>query len=748
MLEKKVKVKDLAEKYGLSTKEIIKELELEGISVRNAVSNIPSDMLDLVEDHFMRLKKGEETAATPEPSSGPESATPEPATDKALPVEAALPAVDEEEELEVLLGVDETEEMRREKRHHARKHLEESEKAAKEKKRKELAANKQHIEPTAPIQLASLPTEIHIKPPVVVKSLAEALGKKPNEVISTLMAMNVFASINQVIEPDVAVALCGKLGVTLVVERREKKDDHVVEEHIAPEEIKLEDKPEDLRFRPPIVVFMGHVDHGKTSLQDAIRKTNVAGGEAGGITQHIGASSVTINGKAITFIDTPGHEAFTAMRARGADVTDIAVLVVAADDGFMPQTVEALNHARAAKIPIIVAENKIDLPGANHERILLQMQQNNLMAEEWGGEVGVVKVSAKTGEGINSLLERIILESEMLELKSNYERPAQAVILEAQLEQGLGPTANVLVRTGTLRIGDPILCGDYYGKVKTMIDFQGNRVKECGPSTAVKVVGLSGVPEAGAKLVVCKNEKETKLIAEERASKSRTEQLTKIPGASVDDLFAQISGDKKSRLRLILKTDVRGSAEAIVDSLSKLPADKISVDIILQSVGAITENDVLLAAASKAILVGFHVRVNPGVNPLAKREGVDIRLYSIIYELLADITDALEGRLEPERREKEVGSARILKIFALNKGPKVCGCMVEKGSVRIGVKARVYRNSELIFNGEVRSLRRFQDDVREVKQGLECGIRLENFLDFVEGDIIQFYEIELKKATL
>ena len=567
------------------------------------------------------------------------------------------------------------------------------------------------------------------------------------------MMMNVLASINQMLEPPVAVELAAKMGFTLVIDKR-GKEEHVQKDAgsqsaDAPEEIEFADNPKDIIARQPIVTFMGHVDHGKTSLQDAIRKTRVAAGEAGGITQHIGASIAHCGNKSVTFVDTPGHEAFTAMRARGANVTDIVVLVVAADDGFMPQTIEAMNHAKAAKVPIIVAMNKIDLPNANPDKVLLNMQQNGLMPEDWGGTIGVVKVSAKTGQGIDDLLERILLEAEMLELKGNPKRPAEAFVLESQLEQGYGPTASIVVKNGTLHVGDPIICGEYYGKVKGLIDHRGQRIKSAGPSTPVKIVGLSGVPDAGTKLVVCKSEKEAKEIGEARSASKRVETLSgKGGGMTLDDLFSQMENGKRNTLKVVVKTDVCGSSEAIVESLKKLPSEKISVEVLHAAVGAITESDVQLAASSNAIVIGFHVRVNPGVNDLAKKENVEIRLYSIIYELLEDIKDAMAGRLEPDKREKELGVAHILKIFELSRGPKICGCMVDKGVVKVGSKSRVFRKGELIFNGEVRSLRRFQDDVKEVRQGMECGIKLDNFLDFDVGDVIQFYEIELKKATL
>ena len=712
-----IKVKAFADKYGLTSKEVLKELAAQGYdNIRTASNNMPMEDLPLIESYFDELieKRNPQSALIEEVESRMESRSG---------------------------GQNKNKKRSGEEQNQGGKRDKNFGKGGK-------------FPPRDNGSSADIPAggEIHIKPPVVVKALADAMGKRPNEVISSLMMMNVLASINQTIDTEIAQKVAEKMGFTLVVDSKRDKDEHQKKEEteeVDPEDMEYDDSPKDLKPRPPIVTFMGHVDHGKTSLQDAIRKTHVAAGEAGGITQHIGASSVVLDGKAITFVDTPGHEAFTQMRARGANVTDIVVLVVAADDGFMPQTIEAMNHALAAKVPIVVAMNKCDLPDADTQKILLHMQQNNLMSEDWGGTVAAIPVSAKTGAGIDDLLERILLEAEMLELQANAKRPGLAYVLESQLEQGLGATASVVVKNGSLRVGDPIICGEYYGKIKTLIDFRGKRVAVAPPSTPVKVVGLSGVPEAGTRMAVCKNINEAKQLAETRSDSNRIEALSsKTAGASLEDLFSQMDDSKKNSLKVIVKSDVRGSSEAIVESLKKLPSEKISVDVLHTGVGAITENDVLLAASSDAIVVGFHVRVNPGVNDLAKKSNVEIRLYSIIYELIEDITDALAGRLEPEKREKDIGTVKILKIFQLSKGPKICGCMVEKGVARTGAKARVFRNNELIFNGEVRSLRRYQDDVKEVHQGLECGIRLDNFMDFTEGDIIQLYEIELKKATL
>ncbi len=593
--------------------------------------------------------------------------------------------------------------------------------------------------------------EVQLKPPFIVKNLADALNKKPSEIIKALMTFNVLASINQTVDVKVAEKLCESFGISLVIDKREidtHKKNIKDEEEISAELQPIDDNPEDLVERPPVVTFLGHVDHGKTSIQDAIRKTNIVKGEAGGITQHTGASVTEHAGKKIVFIDTPGHEAFTAMRARGANTTDIAILVVAADDGFMPQTIEAMNHAKAAGVPIIVAINKIDLPSADPGKVLLHMQQNNLMSEDWGGEVGTVKVSAITGEGLNDLLERISLEAELLELKANPKRRAEGVVIEAELESGMGVTANLLVQKGTLKQGDVILCGQYYGKAKAIIDSTEKRVKSIGPSMPVKILGLSGVPTAGAKFIVCKTEKEAAEIAKKRGTIIRTEGLTKTTATSLEDLFVTFDSKNRNDLNIVLKTDVQGTAEAIIDSLAKLPSDKIKVNVIHSAVGSISDSDILLASASGAIVTGFHVKVNKGVNDVAKNENVEIRLYSIIYELIEDITDALEGRLAPDAREKQLGKARILKIFTPSKGPKICGCLVEEGNIKSGAKARVRRGDELIFNGTLQSLRRFQDDVKEVKTSQECGIRLDNFLDFQEGDIVEVYEVEFKKAKL
>ncbi|MDT8390703.1 MAG: translation initiation factor IF-2 [Lentisphaeria bacterium] len=592
---------------------------------------------------------------------------------------------------------------------------------------------------------------IHLKPPIIVRDLANALGSKPNQLIAELMMMNVFAAINQVVEPEIVGKICANHGYEFVPERREKRAKGSAKKKEpakkpAPKTVK---KPTGgTQARPPVVAFLGHVDHGKTSLLDAIRESRVALGEAGGITQHIGASIAEVHGQTITFLDTPGHEAFTAMRQRGANATDIVVLVVAADDGIMPQTKEAIAHARAADCPIVVAMNKIDLPNANPDKALMGLQQNDVQPEDWGGDVGVVQVSAINGTGIDELLERILLEAEMLELKGSPQKPAEGLVIEAQLETGMGPTANILVRDGTLRVGDALLAGPFYGKVKALIDARGQRVKSAGPSTPVKVLGLSGVPEAGESISCAANEKEAKAISEQRARESRTGELETRQSATLEDLFRQITEESQATLKMILKTDVRGSLEAIIDSLDKIESEKIRLDIIHKSVGEITENDILLASASGAVVVGFHVRVMPSVQKTAKQKGVEVRLYSIIYELLEDIESAMRGRLEPETRETPLGNAEIKQIFEIHKTGKICGCVVTKGSIRVGASARVTRQNELIYNGTIHTLKHFKDDVKEMRAGQECGIRLDNFEDFEVGDTVEVFSVEKVAAQL
>ena len=583
---------------------------------------------------------------------------------------------------------------------------------------------------------------IHLKTSITVKELAPLIGIKPFQVIADLMALQIFANINQTLELDTVAKLCDKHGFVLEREKKDTSKGHHKQE-VKVEVPREPEKPKEeaLKPRAPIVTFMGHVDHGKTSLLDAIRKSRVAAGEAGGITQHIGAYSVERNGQSITFLDTPGHAAFTAMRARGANVTDIVVLVVAADDGLMPQTIEAINHAKAAKVQILVAINKIDLPSANPDRVKTQLQDKGLTPEDWGGEIICVPVSATKGTGVNALLEMISLQSEVLELKSDPRATPRCTVIEAQLEQGRGPTATVIVRMGTLRVGDAFICGNYWGKIKQLISDTGKPVKEAGPAMPVKVLGLSGLPNAGDELVVMENERAARLLGEERLFEIRNSKLAAPQRATLENLFANIAEGQKPTLQIVLKGDVQGSVEALVGALKEIPQSKITLDIIHSAVGPITESDVLLGSASNAVIIGFSVKVENNASTVSKREGVQIKLYSIIYELIDQVKEAMAGMLEPELRETVIGHAEVRQVFDLTKG-KVAGCYVSDGRISRSARARVLRKKQPIYDGGIGTLRRFQDDVKEVRAGLECGIKLGDFSEYLPDDIIECYTLE------
>ena len=587
---------------------------------------------------------------------------------------------------------------------------------------------------------------ITLKPPIVVRELAEQLKRKPFQLIADLMELGVFANVNQRIEEDIAARICAKHGYRFEAEKRERGAGGV-HAPIREVELDVEDKIEDLKPRAPVVTIMGHVDHGKTTLLDVIRKSDVAAGEAGGITQHIGAYTISFPHperkgelQQITFLDTPGHAAFSSMRARGANVTDIVVLVVAANDGVMPQTLEALSHAQAAKAEIIVAVNKSDHPNANPMRVRQQLQEKGLVCEEWGGKTLFVDVSALTKQGVDKLLESILLQAEIMELKANPNRRAKGNVIESGLEPG-GPTATVLVRKGTLRLGDIVICGQYYGKVRALINEDNKRLKEAGPSVAVKLLGLNGVPEAGIEFSVVENEKEARDLAEQRAMEARALGQEARAKVTLETLFATISSTTAKVLKLVVKADTQGSVEAIVEALKKIESDKVSLEVIHSAVGTITESDVSLASASDAVILGFHTRIDNGVSDVAKREGVQIKLYAIIYELIDQVKEAMAGMLDPVLKDIVVGSAEVRKIFELSKGTPVAGCMVTAGRIVRG-KVRVMRRKGLIYEGVTQTLRRFQDEVNEVRAGMECGIRLEGFGDFQVGDVIECYTVE------
>ncbi len=583
---------------------------------------------------------------------------------------------------------------------------------------------------------------IHLKPPIILKALAQEMGLKPFQLISDLMEMNIFANINQTIEPDVVEKICVKHGFRFEAERREKGQGvHKVETVIAPPPPPVESPKNELKPRPPIITFMGHVDHGKTSLMDAIRRARVAAGEAGGITQHIGAYAVERNGARFTFIDTPGHKAFTEMRARGAKVTDIVVLVVAADDGLMPQTIEAINHAKAAGVTIVVAINKMDLPGANPDKVKTGLQSHDLVPEDWGGETICVPVSAIKGTGIDQLLEMIALQAEILELRASPTEVARGTVIEAQMEAGRGPTATVIISMGTLKRGAPFICGDHWGKVKALLDDRGAQVSEAPPSTPVKVLGFTGLPSAGDELVVMESERAARALSEDRLEAKRHEKLAAPERPTLENLFDQMAEDAKKVLNVVLKSDVQGSLEAIVQSLGEIHSEKIDLNIIHHAVGPISESDVLLASASNAVIVGFNVKVESAAAGTAKREGVQVKLYSIIYELLDQMKEAMAGMLDPELRETVLGHAVVRKVFDLSRGA-VAGCMVTDGRILRNGRARLLRARQPIYDGGIATLRRFQEDVKDVRSGLECGIRLGDFNEYEVDDVIECYQLD------
>ena len=579
-------------------------------------------------------------------------------------------------------------------------------------------------------------------PGMTVKEFAELIGQRPADIMRKLMDMGQMLTFNQTMNVDAAVIIAEENGVKIDVSM-EKAGEELLDSVVqTEEEVQLEP-------RPAVVTIMGHVDHGKTSLLDAIRQTKVAEGEAGGITQHIGAYTVAVRGKQVTFLDTPGHEAFTAMRGRGAKITDIVILVVAADDGVMPQTIEAINHAKAASVPIIVAINKIDKPGANADRVKNALSEHGLISESWGGDTIMVEVSAKEKTGLDTLLEMILLQSEVLELKADPHRMAKGVVVEAKLERGRGPVATVLVQSGTLRVGDVFVVGIFSGKVRALITHTGAKVQEAGPSIPVEVAGLPGVPSAGDVFQVVKDERVAREIAEDRARKQRTADLSGSAKVTLDDLFAKIKEGSVKELALVIKSDVQGSAEALTAGVEKLATAAVKLRVIHSGVGGITESDVLLAAASNAIIIGFNVRPEPKASTLAEQQGVDVRLYTIIYDAMAEIKAAMEGLLEPTLKERTLGRAEVRQVFTVSKAGVIAGAYVVDGTItRAAVGVRVLRDNVVVYEGKLGSLRRFKDDVREVQQGYECGISVENFNDIKAGDIIEAYAVDKIAAKL
>ena len=567
---------------------------------------------------------------------------------------------------------------------------------------------------------------------MTVSDFANILGVNVTEVIKKLMGLGKIMNINATIDFETAEIVALDYNKTL------KKDTTRDETNF--EELEIIDDAADLVSRPPVITIMGHVDHGKTTLLDTIRKTNVVAGEAGGITQHIGAYQIIYDDKPITFIDTPGHAAFTEMRARGASVTDIVIIIVAADDGVMPQTKEAIDHAKAAGVPIVVAVNKIDKPEANIERVMTEMSQNGVTPDEWGGDTLFVNISAKTGDGIPELLDNLLLISEMLELKANPNRYASGTVIESRLDKNAGVVSTVLIQNGTLRLGDAVVVGNYAGKIRTLKDDKGENLTSASPSMPVSITGISQSPAAGDKFMAFESEKKAKAISEERLAASRKKSMITNNSVSLDDLFGRIEAGEKE-INVVLKADVRGSEEAVKNSLLQLDVEGIKVNVIRSSIGAITESDVVLAAASNALIIGFNIRPNNTITQYAKEKGVDIRLYNIIYKVVEEMEAAMRGKLAPEYEEKVLGQAEVRKLFKFSKVGTIAGSYVVDGIIRRDAKARVIRDGVVIYDGNINTVAREKDQVKEVKQGLECGITIENFNDIKENDIIEDYEI-------
>lgn len=569
---------------------------------------------------------------------------------------------------------------------------------------------------------------------ITVDEISQKIGQTPANVIKVLFMLGTMVTINSSLDDEQVALICMEYGLEC------KKVVPVSEVNF--EDLEVVDDPKDLEPRPPVITIMGHVDHGKTTLLDHIRKSRVAEGEFGGITQHIGAYQVSVKGKKITFLDTPGHEAFTAMRARGAMITDIVIIVVAADDGVMPQTREAVDHALAAGVPIIVAVNKIDKPGADPQRIMTEVSELGLMPEEWGGDVPYVNISAKQGTGIDELLETVTVVAELAELKANPKRMAYGSVIEGRLDKGRGPVATLLIQNGTLRSGNPIVVGATYGRVRQLVDDRGREIKAAGPATPVEITGLNDVPEAGDKFMVFETEREARHVGEERAQKKIEEERNSTSAMSLDDLFSQMKSGEVVDLNIIVKADVNGTAEAVKSSLEKIDVEGARVNVIRSTVGAISESDILLASASKAIIYGFNVRPDANVRRKADEEGVEIRLHQVIYKMVEEIEAAMKGMLAPEMEEVVTGQAEIRHIYKVSKVGNIAGCYVTDGSIKRDCGIRLIREGIIVYEGKLASLKRFKDDAKEVNQGYECGLTIENYNDIKEGDIVEGYVMQ------
>lgn len=744
----KIRAYELSKAFGIPSKEIVKVLHDYEVSTKNHMSALSEYELDVIFEYYTQKNQVPDFSMY-EPQKKEEVEPVEPEITEEIPMEeieigrkvrmvdTRVNTVDldriDDEKIEELIPENVREEG-------GKKKQKINQKKKQQGKPQNARSKNQPEDLIKKTEKKKKVEKLHILIPetITVGELAERMKKPAAEVIKKLMLLGIMASVNENLDFDTASLIAEELGCTF-----EKEIILTDEEKLFND---VEDAPESLKPRSPVVVVMGHVDHGKTSLLDCIRNTNVTEGEFGGITQHIGAYRVRVGDKKITFLDTPGHEAFTAMRARGALVTDIAILVVAADDGIMPQTIEAINHARAAEVSIIVAINKIDKEGANPDRVRQELTEHGLVPEEWGGDTICVEVSAKKGTNIDQLLEMVLLVAEMKELKANPDRPAKGTVIEAQLDKGRGPVASVLVQNGTLRVGDLVVAGTAMGHVRAMNDDKGRSVKKAGPSIPVEILGLSEVPEGGDVFYVVEDERKARAVVENRKFKEKQERQKKTTAVSLDNLFEQIEAGKMKELSIIVKADVQGSVEAVRQSLERITNDEVRVNIIHGAVGAVTESDVMLASASNAIIVGFNVRPTNGAAEAAANADVDIRLYRVIYDAIEDIEKAMKGMLEPVFHEAVIGHVEIRTTFKVSGVGTIGGAYVQDGKIQRGSKVRVVRDGIVIHEGELASLKRFKDDVKEVTAGYECGLSIDKYNDIKDGDIIEAYVMEQIEA--
>ncbi|MCS1351277.1 translation initiation factor IF-2 [Mechercharimyces sp. CAU 1602] len=736
----KLRVYEYAKKVDMNSKEILAILHRLDIPVRNHMSTMDDDTINKVENFFKDVKKGAAKSTVEKRTEMKDKKTGQ-STDKRKTQAASSPTKKKTTNTSSNKPAGKSTASKGKSSAGGQQQNRGGQKGGRpaggnQRGRGNFRNNKRKGKgPAVPKQAPVLPSVIEVSGPMTVGDVAKLLRREASAVIRKLIPLGVMATINQEIDVDTITLVAQEFNVK--VDFKEEVDESAIEE------IEEEDRSEDLAIRPPVVTIMGHVDHGKTTLLDTIRKSKVTAGEAGGITQHIGAYQVEANGKKITFLDTPGHAAFTTMRARGASITDVTILVVAADDGVMPQTVEAINHAKAAGVPIIVALNKMDKEGANPEKVKQQMTEHGLVPEDWGGDTIYVPVSALTGEGIDDILEMVLLVSEVQELKANPNKRARGIVIEAELDKGRGAVATVLVQNGTLKVGDGVVAGNYFGKVRAMLDDRAQRVEAAGPSTPVEILGLPDVPSAGDPFMVFEDEKKGRVVAEKRNLKQRQKDLGASSRVTLDDLYQQIREGEVKELNIIIKADVHGSAEAMRGSLEKIDIDGVRVNIIHTGVGAITESDIILASASNAIIVGFNVRPEPNARSMAEQESVDVRLHNVIYNVIEEIEAAMKGLLDPIHQERVVGTAEVRQIFKVSRLGTIAGSYVTEGKVVRNGKARLIRDGVVLLQEvEIEGLKRFKDDAKEVQQGYECGITLKDFNDVKEGDLIEVFVIE------